>query len=149
MTEKKKKTMKIAKIISTKQVVINAGSDDGLKEGDKLEIIDKIGTEDIKDPDTGESLGKLDVSKGTVYVSKVYPKMAIADAPVHTISPYQSQLSSLAGAGLANAFGLANLGEYKRVQDDLNVDPTQITGDLPKGDIDQIRIGDLVIKRQK
>ena len=55
--------MKIAKIISTKQIVVNAGSNDGLEVGDKLEIIDKFGDEPIVDPDTGESLGTLDLIK--------------------------------------------------------------------------------------
>lgn len=139
------KTMKIAKIISTKQVVINAGSKDGLVEGDKLEIIDKIGSEHIKDPDTGEDLGQLDVSKGIVYVSKVYPKMAIADAPSKTVNPYTAQLTPFKSseAILSGALGIMS----KRIQEDLNVDPTEITGDLPKGDIDQIRIGDIVILR--
>ena len=62
--------MKIAKILNTKQVVINAGSNDGLKEGDHLEIIDKFGTDPVIDPDTGESLGTLDLPKGELIVSK-------------------------------------------------------------------------------
>ncbi len=140
--------MKIAKIISTKQIVVNSGKDDGLKVGDRLEIIDKFGTEPVIDPDTGENLGTLDVSKGIVYVSKVYPKMAIADAPSHhvdsTLSANFSPKQQLSGI-LRSASSIYGFDE----QDDLNVDPNQITGDLPTDDMKPIRVGDIVIKRPK
>lgn len=124
--------MKIAKIINSKQVVINAGSDLSLKEGDKLEIIDKFGTDPVIDPDTGKSLGTLDLPKGELIVSKVYPKMAIAE------SPRQPNISPL----LRNSM----LG-IPTIQKDLNVDPKQITGGFPEPSGTQIRVGDVVIKR--
>ncbi|KEQ20537.1 hypothetical protein HF82_01065 [Limosilactobacillus reuteri] len=123
--------MKIAKIISTKQVVINAGSDAGLKPGDKLEIIDKFGTDPVKDPDTGESLGTLDLPKGELIVSKVYPKMAIAD------SPKKPSIAYVPGG----------IPGFPTIQRDLNVDPKQITGGFPKSSGEQIKVGDIVIKR--
>lgn len=130
------KEMKIAKIISTKQIVVNAGSNDGLKVGDKLEIIDKFGDEPIVDPDTGESLGTLDLIKGTVIVSKVYPHMAIADSP--KVSPLLQAMRP----------GLLSSPLYgSSYQEDLNVDPSQITGGLPEAGDQQIRIGDIVIKK--
>jgi hypothetical protein len=128
--------MKIAKIISTKQIVVNAGSNDGLEVGDKLEIIDKFGDEPIVDPDTGESLGTLDLIKGNVIVSKVYPHMAIADSP--KVSPFlQAMRPNLLSSSLYGS----------SYQEDLNVDPSQITGGFPQSDNQQIRIGDIVIKR--
>ena len=130
------KEMNIAKIISTKQIVVNAGSNDGLKVGDKLEIIDKFGDEPIVDPDTGESLGTLDLIKGTVIVSKVYPHMAIADSP--KVSPLLQAMRP----------GLLSSPLYgSSYQEDLNVDPSQITGGLPEAGDQQIRIGDIVIKK--
>ena len=128
--------MKIAKIISTKQIVVNAGSNDGLEVGDNLEIIDKFGDEPIVDPDTGESLGTLDLIKGNVIVSKVYPHMAIADSP--KVSPLLQAMRP----------GLLSSPLYgSSYQEDLNVDPSQITGGLPEAGDQQIRIGDIVIKR--
>lgn len=123
--------MKIAKIISTKQVVINAGSNAGLKPGDKLEIIDKFGTDPVIDPDTGENLGTLDLPKGQLTVTKTYPRMAIAE------SPRKSSLPSVYNG----------LPGFPTVQKDLNVDPEQITGGFPKPSGEQIKVGDIVIKR--
>ncbi|PWT30475.1 hypothetical protein DKZ27_06590 [Limosilactobacillus reuteri] len=137
------KTMKIAKILNTKQVVINAGSNDGLKEGDHLEIIDKFGTDPVIDPDTGESLGTLDLPKGELIVSKIYPKMAIADSPIRHVSPHESLLKNAYPTIAARALGIGT----ETIQDDLNVDPTQITGGLPEPSDSEIHIGDTVIKR--
>ncbi|MEK1297450.1 hypothetical protein HCY78_10490 [Limosilactobacillus fermentum] len=131
--------MKIAKIISTKQVVVNAGSNVGLKVGDKLEIIDKFGDDPIVDPDTGENLGTLDLVKGNVIVSKVYPHMAIADS-----RKASSFLKTMSPELLASPFSSLYGSSY---QEDLNVDPSQITGGFPQSDNQQIRIGDIVIKR--
>lgn len=122
--------MKIVKIINSKQIIVNAGSEAGLKTGDKLEIIDKFGSDPVIDPDTGENLGTLDIPKGTVYVSRLYPRMAIAETK--SITPYTH----------ANAY-LPVLGR----QADLNVNPTQITGGLPEPSGNPISIGDIVIKR--
>lgn len=122
--------MKVAKIISTKQIVINAGSNDGLKVGDKLEIVDRLGAT-VKDPDTGKVLGTLDMPKGKVIVSAVYEKMAVADAPDISIVGLSSPNSTALGID---------------TQEDLNVDPTQITGNdsISKK---PIQIGDIVIKK--
>lgn len=137
------KTMKIAKIISTKQVVVNAGSKDGIKEGDTLEIIDKFGTNPVIDPDTGESLGTLDIPKGEVIVSRVYPHMAIAETPIRHITPYDSILKNTPPLNVA-----MTLGMDREIQDDLNVDPSQITGGLPDPSDKEIHVGDDVIKRE-
>ncbi|MBB1123522.1 hypothetical protein CBF86_07575 [Limosilactobacillus reuteri] len=136
------KKMKVAKIISTKQIVVNAGSNAGLKEGDTLEIIDKFGTDPVTDPDTGENLGTLDIPKGTVIVSRVYPRMAIADAPIEHTSSYNSILQRTPALTAINALGL-----NETVQSDLNVDPDQITGGLPNSTDLEIHVGDEVIKR--
>ena len=136
------KTIKIAKILNTKQVVINAGSNDGLKEGDHLEIIDKFGTDPVIDPDTGESLGTLDLPKGELIVSKIYPKMAIADSPVRHVSPHES-LNAYPTIAARTLLGIGT----DTIQDDLNVDPKQITGGLPEPSDSEIHIGDTVIKR--
>ena len=123
--------MKIAKIINTKQVVVNAGRNAGLKVGDKLEIIDKFGDSPIIDPDTGEDLGTLDLPKGFLSVTQVYSRMAIAESPRVPMLPTMNINSAL----------------FPAAQKDLNVDPEQITGGLPSPSGEKIKVGDIVIKR--
>lgn len=120
------KKIQVAKIISSKQIVINAGSNEGIKRGDEFNIIDKVSNTEVKDPATGKSLGKLVSFKGRVIVSEVFEKMSVADAPSETL----------------NAATISVLS-YKH-QTDLNVDPKEITGGLPPRSDSPIQVGDVL-----
>lgn len=115
---------KVAKIISTKQLVINAGSNNHIKKGDIFDIIDTISDTPVIDPDTKKELGYLTLKKGTIEITDVYENMAIGEAVKTPLSAYQPG-----------------------VKHDLNVDPTQITGGLPKSSGTKITVGDNVIKK--
>lgn len=65
---------KIASVVDQYRVVINAGRADGVKVGQRF-LIYKIGDE-VVDPDTKESLGRLEVVKGIGEVIHVQEKMA-------------------------------------------------------------------------
>lgn len=116
------KKPQIAKIINSKKLVINVGSDDGITEGEEFEIIDKVSDSDVKDPATGESLGNLTTSKGKVIVTRVFPRMSIVESPIERMN------------------GLPAIGFVYRK--DLNVDPEQITGGLPQSTNSAIQVGD-------
>ncbi len=68
----------VASIIDEYKVVINRGKDHGLNEGDRFLVYEL--TEEIKDPDTGISLGRLEVTKGTGKVIHLQEKMAIIES---------------------------------------------------------------------
>lgn len=127
------KQIKIAKIISTTELVINAGSKQNINVGDKFEIIDKVGSEPVMDPDTGKNLGTLDIIKGMVEVTAVYPNMSIVQSE-RTISPL-----------LQASMGVAQSLSPYQVRKDLNVDKTQITGGAPENENVPIKIGDVAI----
>lgn len=75
---------KVAKVINDYELVINVGSNKGLIEGSRF-IVYSLGNE-IFDPDTHESLGKLEIIKGTGKVTHVQEKMAIIKT-IGTINP--------------------------------------------------------------
>lgn len=109
------KQIKIAKIISTTALVINAGSEEGVKLNQKYEILDEDGVgETVYDPDTKKSLGTLDDFKGKVIITQVYDHMA------------ESEPISL----------------NVNIKKDLNVNKSQITGYAKKNHL--IEIGDIV-----
>lgn len=116
------KQIKIAKIISTTKLVINAGKADGIIEHQKFRILDKKGTP-VADPDTGKVIGTLDAYKATVIVTQLYEHIAIVESSKNFMS-----------------IGL-NLGAVKK---DLNVDKSQITG-LDSTYSSPIQIGDELI----
>ncbi len=66
--------IKIAKVIDRYTLVLNKGEKDGIKVGQRF-LIYSIGDE-IIDPDTKESLGNLEIVKGTGRVTNLQDKMA-------------------------------------------------------------------------
>lgn len=71
-------TIKVAHVENAFQVVINAGLLNGVKIGQRFQVF-SIG-EEIFDPDSGESLGSLEVIKGTGRVIHVQDKIATLES---------------------------------------------------------------------
>lgn len=68
----------VAKILNSTQVVINRGSEQGVKHGMVFEILDKNATK-IEDPETGKVLGNIDRPKVEVKIVIVDKKLSIAE----------------------------------------------------------------------
>ncbi len=66
---------KIAKIVDEQTVVINRGSEAGVRDGMKFAIFS--GGDAVTDPDTGESLGTWEVVKGCVKTTHVQEKLSV------------------------------------------------------------------------
>ncbi len=113
---------KIVAIISDTQVVVNAGLHD-VKEGDVLKIIGEKGPE-ILDPDTGKSLGTLDVVKAKIIVDIIYDQMCIC--------------KSMRSYGFSE---VSSIYDTER----LCINPLDLTNTYMSADR-IIRVGDLVVK---
>jgi hypothetical protein len=61
---------KVAAILSKRELIINVGSDDGVEPGTKFVILNRKGI-DVRDPDTNEVLGTVEVPKTLVKVVRV------------------------------------------------------------------------------
>lgn len=70
----KKLEAKVASIIDNYRVVINKGEVDGIRIGQRFLIL-AIGDE-IVDPDTKESLGRIEIIKGKAKVTHIQERMA-------------------------------------------------------------------------
>jgi hypothetical protein len=90
---------KVAEIISTRELAINRGSDDGVREGMRFEVLDPAAIE-IEDPDTGAKLGSIVTIKIRVRVTMAERKYAIAE----TYETVGGGLS-LSSTGITAAFG--------------------------------------------
>jgi len=66
---------KVAAILNERDLIINRGSDAGVKEGMRFQVTGK--EKPITDPDTGEVLVHLPVEKIRVKIVEVQPKYAI------------------------------------------------------------------------
>lgn len=64
------KTIKVAHVISKFKLVLNIGTDDGYKAGDRF-LIYQLSDFDIEDPDTHQSLGKLELVRGRGVITHI------------------------------------------------------------------------------
>lgn len=67
------------------KVAINAGSNKGIKLGDRF-LIYALSDHEIIDPDTSESLGYLEIVKGTGKVTHIQEKLCTIESDVYEIS---------------------------------------------------------------
>jgi hypothetical protein len=65
---------KVVQILNPFEIVVNLGSEQGVTEKTKF-VVYAVGDE-IRDPDTGESLGLLEIVRGRARVKHRQPKMA-------------------------------------------------------------------------
>lgn len=87
---------KVARILNSREVAINRGSKDRVREGMYFDILDPV-SEDIQDPDTGEVLGSVSRPKVRVKVTRVEDRLCVA-------STYKSRKVNIGGTG--RGFGL-------------------------------------------
>lgn len=68
--------MKVVQRTRSNQIIINRGSDGGMKMGDEFDVF--FAGEELIDPDTGKSLGSSEEFVGTVKVVRINPKVTYA-----------------------------------------------------------------------
>lgn len=68
---------KVARILNSRDLVINRGSEAGVRLGMKFAVLDPAG-QDITDPDSGEVMGSVSRTKVQVEVTQVTDKLAVA-----------------------------------------------------------------------
>jgi hypothetical protein len=78
LTDSERIRGKVAGILSRRELILNIGADDGVEIGMRFVILNSQGV-DVKDPDTGEVLGTVEVPKTVVKVVRVGgPKLCVA-----------------------------------------------------------------------
>lgn len=82
-TQKKYFPASIIKIIDNFNIVINRGSNDKISKGDHF-LVYYTDSEELIDPETGESLGNLEIIRGTGIATHVQPKMTTIKSDRYT-----------------------------------------------------------------
>jgi hypothetical protein len=83
----------VAKILNSRDLVINRGASDGVHVGMRFAVLDP-NAENIKDPETGELLGSIDRTKIEVEVFSVDDRLSLA----HT---FKKVTKNVGGTGMA------------------------------------------------
>ena len=68
---------KVARILNSREIAINVGSDDGVSTGMYFDVLDQ-NYEEIRDPDTQELLGSIQRPKIRVKIMMVQEKLSLA-----------------------------------------------------------------------
>jgi len=84
-----KKHIKVVKVIDDYKLAINVGSEDGISAGQKF-LIYEMSDEEIIDPDTKESLGFLELVKGTGKVIHVQQKISTIESCIYESIPVKT-----------------------------------------------------------
>jgi hypothetical protein len=90
---------KVAKVVGPRELIMNKGSQDGIKKGMRFAVLD-LTAADVTDPDTNENLGSLYMEKTRVEVVRVEERIALARTYERTQSgalAFSSALSALYG----------------------------------------------------
>ncbi|MGH3767391.1 MAG: hypothetical protein ACRDS0_08990 [Pseudonocardiaceae bacterium] len=91
---------KVAQILNSRELVINRGVEHGVEIGMQFAVLNNKGG-DIKDPDTGGSLGSVELPKVLLKVVRVYGKMSVAS----TFRQFRTTGGTLGSlAGITEAF---------------------------------------------
>jgi len=90
---------KVARILDSRNLVINIGSQQGVKIDMYFDVMDPKG-EDIRDPDTNEILGSLERPKVRIRITDVQDKLSVA-------STYKKKKVNIGGKGGAINLGFA------------------------------------------
>ena len=77
VTQTKPITGKIARILNSREVALNIGSENGVKSGMLFEVLSSNGYE-IPDPDTGLILGSVSAPKVSLKITRVQEKVCVA-----------------------------------------------------------------------
>jgi len=77
MNDKKEIYGKVARILSSRELVLNVGQEDGVEVGMFFDILSPEGDE-IRDPDSGEVLGSIRKPKVRVKISSVQERLSVA-----------------------------------------------------------------------
>jgi len=87
---------KVARIISSTEVVLAAGSDHGVTPGMEFVIYDLSDT--VFDPETREDLGRIELVKGRVVAVHVQDRITVARTRTQRIEPWFGSQSPLLAA---------------------------------------------------
>jgi len=133
---------KVAKILGEYSIVINVGRDNGVVNG-MVFVVFVQSDDEIKDPDSGKVLGKLEHVKDYIFVSHVQDKFSTCIAGEKEASSREDEshgAQTLSGAMMAESMTARPKGG-RISSEKLNVNTSQATG---VAQLSPISVGDMV-----
>ena len=131
---------KVARILNSREMIINIGSDSGVAVGMRFAVMDTRG-EDILDPDTGELLGSVERPKVRVEISRLQERLSVA-------ATYKKGVVNVGGSGIGT--GVSQLAQLFMPPRWETIYETLKTEEKTWEDLDEkdsyVKIGDSVVQ---
>jgi hypothetical protein len=128
---------KVAQILSERCLILNIGTGHGVQPGMVFVVLAQGGA--VRDPDTGESLGRAELPKGMVRVTHAQPRMSTCEAYDPHAATEDDPTNVLSAAMITHSMRPESWGGG--ASQGLNVNQSQIMGMPEVGPISE---GDLV-----
>lgn len=100
-------TATVAAVINDHQVVINQGAQNGITFGQRFTLYE-LSEQDIVDPTTNQSLGRLETTKGTGRIVHIQDKLSILEAT------HENELVALLVESIKVKFKVPKVGDRAR-----------------------------------
>jgi hypothetical protein len=94
---------KVARVLNSRELALNLGSEHGVRIGMFFDILDPKG-DNITDPDAGEIIGSIERAKVRVKVVIVQARLSVA-------STYKKERVNIGGSGSLVGFGSSGLSK--------------------------------------
>lgn len=104
---------KVARVVSPTELVLAAGADDGVEEG--MEFVVYSLSDAIRDPDTGEDLGQIEIVKARVVAAHVQDRMTVVRTKSRVLPAHLPLAGSLPFASFTDSF----LSRFQTVQEEM------------------------------
>ncbi len=134
MSEEHKKPAVVVHVLNEFSVAINKGSEQGVKKGDTY-LVYALGPE-LTDPETGESLGQLEIVRGRASVRHVQEKVSTLEAIEFEETPGRRRIIKRDG-GSSGILSLS-LGLAQREEIEENPERTRLALGAALGDLARI-----------
>ncbi len=136
---------KVARVLNSRELALNLGSDHGVRIGMFFDVLDPKG-DNITDPDTGEFIGSIERAKVRVKVISVQTKLSVA-------STYKKEKVNIGGSGSLVGFGSSGLSKLFLPPEYVTQHETLKTQERTWEDLSEdesyVKSGDLVVEVQE
>lgn len=122
---------KVAKVDTPLRLILNKGSNDGVTDGMRF-LVYEVSEEDIVDPDTSESLGKLEIVKGTGKITHTQPQISTLETDMFL----ETQPKRVVRTSSKDPYGVFLHPFKETVEEEINVEPKE------KLEFDSPNVGD-------
>ena len=107
------KAVRVAHIIDNHSLVLNVGRSDGIETGQRF-LVYGLSDDEITDPETGRSLGYLELVRGTGSVSYIQDEMCVITSDKPVPASTTAMVRAISGTVEYQPFTSPAVGDYAR-----------------------------------